>query len=101
MNAVSARFCFSLFFPISSIILICPSFVPYHNSLYSHWTVIADVVVVRLVPGTSAETPGQTAAYFVRCSPDHLRVMPDNVQFVIRRSVGEVLSLREPHSHGK
>lgn len=68
---------------------------------YSHRTVVADIIVVRLVPGTTSHAPGQSTSHFMRSRPHHLRVMAHHAQFVVWRSVSKVLPLCKPHAHRK
>lgn len=46
-------------------------------------------------------TFGETATDFVRCSPDHLRVMAHFEEIILRRAVSKVVFLQEPRLGGK
>lgn len=81
-----------------------------------HGAIVADVVVKvfrmfnRPAAGSLASsgslvwivgTFGETATDFVRCSPDHLRVMAHFEEIILRRAVSKVVFLQEPRLGGK
>lgn len=67
---------------------------------YSHGAVVADVVVVGL-PSESSGAFGQTTTDFVSSCPDHLCVVPYDMEVIFGRAVGKVVLLTEPHPQRK
>lgn len=64
--------------------------------MYSHWTVVANIIVERLAARTAVSAFGHGAADAVRARPHHLRVVADEGRLIVRRAVRKVLMLHKP-----
>jgi hypothetical protein len=65
-------------------------------SLYSHGTIIADIVVISLAFHTSTFTLLETAAHLVCGGPHELCIVAYCIQVVSWRAICEVVPLQEP-----
>jgi hypothetical protein len=58
----------------------------------SHGTIVANIIEEWLVSRTTAGALGESTPNFMRCCPDHLRVVADYVEVVAVRAISEVVA---------
>lgn len=68
----------------------------FQKSNHLRWTIIADVIEESLSSRSTIRTLRKTTTDFMCCRPNHLSVMTNNFEVIVRRSVSEVHVFQKP-----
>lgn len=71
------------------------------NQNHLRRTIIADIIEESLSSGSTIRTFGESASDFVSGRPNHLSIMPNHFEVIVRRSVREVHVLQIPSFHSE